>query len=85
MLMLSRPNFFRDPEDSARRREVIRTTYETAVAAGDRNVWFLDGENLLSGPCPSNCTVDGIHPNDAGFERIVRAVQPVLAEMLTRG
>lgn len=84
ILMLSRPNVFRDPEDAARRREVIRATYEAAVASGDENVWFVDGEQLLAGPCPSNCTVDGIHPNDAGFQRIVQAVQPVLAELLDR-
>lgn len=34
-------------EDGAQRREVIRATYETAVAAGEQNVWFLDGETLL--------------------------------------
>lgn len=84
IVMLSRPNFFRAPQDAAQRREVIRTTYEAARAAGDQKVWFIDGETLLAGPSPSNCTVDGIHPNDAGFQRMVQAVQPVLAEMLER-
>lgn len=82
IVMLSRPNFFRDPQDSAERRDVIRATYEEARAAGDERVWLIDGETLLAGPCPSNCTVDGIHPNDAGFQRMARVVQTVLAEML---
>lgn len=84
-MKLSRPNFFRNPEDAARRRDVIRAAYEAARAAGEENVYFIDGEDLLAGPCASNCTVDGIHPNDAGFQRMVRAIQPVLDTLLTAG
>lgn len=82
VLILSRPNFFRDPEDSARRREVILDTCQKAWAQGDRNVQFLDGETLLAGPEPSNCTVDGIHPNDGGFLRMAERIQPVLQQLL---
>lgn len=85
ILMLSRPNFFRNPEDAALRRQIIRETYEAARRQGDDRVYFLDGESLLPGPSPSNCTVDGIHPNDAGFMYMAQVIQPVLAGLLPSG
>ena len=85
VLVLSRPNFFRDPEDSARRREVIWDTCRAAWAQGDRNICCLDGETLLAGSEPSNCTVDGIHPNDGGFLRMAERVEPLLRQLLEQG
>ncbi len=82
IVLLSRPNFFRDPEDAAARRAVIQKTYENARRAGDRQVYFVDGESLLAGTEPSNCTADGIHPNDAGFQRMAEVLTPVLARIL---
>ena len=52
------------------RRDIIRATYETAVAQGDRNVYFIDGETLFGEHCREDCTVDGTHPNDLGMYRM---------------
>ena len=67
---------------NSRRREIIRRTYENAVAAGDKNVFFIDGETLFGEADFDLCTVDGCHPNDLGFYRMYRKVLPVLKKCL---
>ena len=82
ILLMTRPDFVAgDPEMEAR-RAAVRATYERARAAGDRLVWFLDGETLLMGRERAGCTVDGCHPNDLGFMRMARRVEPLLCQML---
>lgn len=65
-----------------RRRDIIKKTYDDAVAAGDKNVAFVDGTTLFDGTYPELCTVDTVHPNDAGFfcmaEKIGAAVKAFL-------
>ncbi|WP_302453881.1 SGNH/GDSL hydrolase family protein [Victivallis vadensis] len=73
---------FRGTESDARRREIIRRTYDRALGAGDRFVWFLDGETLFGAEERDACTVDGCHPNDLGFYRIYRAMLPVLRQLI---
>lgn len=36
-----------EPKAMPGRREIIRRTYDRALGAGDRFVWFLDGETLF--------------------------------------
>lgn len=64
------------------RRKVVRNTYETALAEGDRNVYFIDGETLFGGEDWDCCTVDGCHPNDLGFYRMARRIEESLAPLL---
>ena len=53
--------------DTATRRGIIRRTYENALAAGDKHVYFIDGQTAFAQVGPALCTVDGTHPNDLGF------------------
>ena len=64
------------------RREIIRRTWQNAVGAGDRNVYFIDGETLFGRKMHDACTVDGCHPNDLGFYRMYKHVLPVLKTAL---
>jgi hypothetical protein len=77
IILMSRCDFHGSPAD-VERRDVIRRTYESAVAAGDTRVWFVDGEALFGTEDRDACTVDGCHPNDLGFYRMFRTVLPVL-------
>ena len=65
-------------EESVARRRVIIDTYHYAVANGDKNVYFIDGESIFRGPFEDSCTVDGCHPNDLGFAFMAEAVTAVL-------
>ena len=83
ILIMNRPDFYDWLEDDHERRAIVRATYEKALAEGDERVWFIDGESFFGeGIARFDYTVDGCHPNDAGFDRMAAVVLPVLREML---
>ena len=87
IIMMSCPDFrvraMRAGADAiTRRREIIRETWQKAADAGDRNVYFIDGETLFGRKMHDACTVDGCHPNDLGFYRMYKHVLPVLKTAL---
>ena len=57
-------------------------TYDAAVAAGDKKVYFIDGETFYGETDRNLCAVDNCHPNDLGFFRMANTIRPVLKEML---
>lgn len=66
---------------SDRRRDIIYKTYTEAVAAGDKNVYFIDGATLFPDELREYCTVDGSHPNDLGFMCMAKTVGAVLEQI----
>ncbi len=82
VIFVSRPDFW-GTEDDIQRRQIIIDTYEEALANGDKKVLFVDGAHLFDGEYADSCTVDGIHPNDLGFQRMAlkigEAVEKALA------
>ncbi len=84
IVIVSAPTILMKPTPYRERREVIRKTYEDAVAAGDRNVYFVDGAEIFAGDCWDSCTVDGTHPNDLGFYRMATHIGAVVSEILSR-
>ena len=46
------------------------------------NVYYLDIPFATGGDCES--TIDGSHPNDLGFDRIIRSYQPKIAKILKK-
>lgn len=83
ILILTKPDVDKDPEDSAKRRDIIYQTYADARAAGDERVWFIDGMTFFGGEGRQECTVDGTHPNALGFMRMAQTIYPVLKEILS--
>ena len=81
VLMMSRCDFY-DNDDCRIRRDIVRRTYENALAAGDRHVAYIDGELLWGKEDRDACSVDGCHPNDFGFYRMVQVIYPVLKKLL---
>ncbi|MBQ2826156.1 MAG: SGNH/GDSL hydrolase family protein [Clostridia bacterium] len=80
-IMVSRPNYNYGNQDS-QRRNVITDTYRKAIVEGDGNVYFLDGASIFSGDESDACTVDGAHPNDLGFYRFYKALEPIFEKIL---
>ncbi len=76
IIIMSRPS-----ADVPERVEIIRRTFDNAVARGDKNVYIIPGAsiNVKGG------TVDGCHPNDLGFYYMARDLEPVLKECLEGG
>lgn len=60
---------------------VIRETLAEAIKRGDRNVHFVDGTWLI-GPEAEGAFVDGVHPNDLGFQMMADGLAPVLRSLL---
>lgn len=80
IIMLSRP-CVTDDASRLERLEVIKRTYENAIAAGDKNVYFIDGSTLFLG-IDNDFTVDGVHPTDLGFMYMAKGLLPVLMKSL---
>lgn len=83
VLFLSRPNF-RYSGDGKERRAVVEQTYRNALNAGDKNVYYIDGEQLFGEEDWQLCTIDTTHPNDLGSYKMAKAILPVMKEMLGR-
>lgn len=81
ILILSKPDIDYT-EDGKERREVIKNTYNNAVNAGDKNVYFIDGETFFGKRDRHLCTIDRIHPNDLGFYRMASAILPTMKKIL---
>ncbi len=81
IIITSLPNF-EHKSASRERRAVIQSTYERAVAAGDKNVYFIDGETFFGTEERYLCTSDATHPNDLGHDRMARVYEPILRKIL---
>ena len=79
--MLTRPNFYFS-EDHICRRDVIMQSYLDARAAGDKNVYFIDGSAFFNGEPVEDLTLDLTHPNDEGFKRMANYIGDVLAKTM---
>ena len=79
IIMLSRPHDL-NREALARRFEVVKATYDNARAAGDENVYLINGSTLFDG-LYEDYTVDAVHPNDLGFDRMAKAVGDILEKI----
>lgn len=81
-IMISKPDFFTNSIANDKRRSVIIESYNKAIASGDKNVYFIDGETLFEGDFYESCTSDGCHPNDLGFYRMANKIGAVIAQVL---
>lgn len=82
IILISAPTVLKEPEQFAERRAAVRATYDTALAEGDKNVYYIDGAELFAGDCWDSCTVDGVHPNDFGFYRMAMRIEKTLKPLL---
>jgi hypothetical protein len=82
-IIMDHPDLLAYPEIKRIRGDVLRCTYETALAEWDKNVYFLDP--VKDFPFfGDEATVDGVHPTDLGFYYMARALEPILKEALEK-
>ncbi len=81
ILMLTRPKYYLTAEEEER-QAIVRKTYENALAAGDKNVYFIPGTELLVDLVRECALVDNCHPNDAGFASMAYVIGNKLKEIL---
>ena len=63
-------------------REYIREVVNSNIANGDKLLTLVEGYSLL-GPHRLDGLVDGVHPNDLGFQWMADGLAPVIARTLT--
>ena len=81
VIMVSKADRMYGLDETLRRRDVIKKTYDDAHRAGDRNVYFVDGVTIYKG-LGDECTVDGAHPTDLGFYFMAEAIGSALEKVL---
>lgn len=79
IIIMSRPKATLS-EQEIERFHIIETTYKNALAAGDKNVYFIAGKTLME-LCGDEGTVDGCHPTDFGFASIAKALGDVIEKI----
>lgn len=77
ILLLPRPKAVLSDVEK-KRRDIIRSTYEHALADGDRHVHYIEMSDFLRSFCGNDGTVDNCHPNDLGFRGMAAAILPWL-------
>ena len=82
VVMMSRPKYSLTEEEEER-FSIIEKTYLNALSNGDKNVYFLNGKQLMA-LCGNDGNVDGCHPNDLGFYRMACALRPVIEKLLRK-
>lgn len=80
-VMMTRPAIVYGKNEK-KRREIVLNTYRNALASGDKNVYFIDGEAFFGTKDRHLCTADGTHPNDLGFYRMAEVIEPVIKKIL---
>ena len=79
--MVTRPNFYFD-EDATCRRDIIMNSYLEARAAGDKNVYFIDGSAFFNGRDARDLTPDLTHPNDEGYALMAKYIGDVISKVM---
>ncbi len=80
-VMVSRPDFT-FTVDMHKRLSVVAESYRRAIAAGDKNVYFINGSHFYHGDMADSCTVDGCHPTDLGFYFMADGMSAVIKHIL---
>ena len=69
-------------EEVETRYQIVKKTYDDAIAAGDKNVYFIDGSEYLKEYGWDECILDGIHPNDLGYFAMANNIQKYLEKII---
>ena len=74
---------YKPDETQKKRAAIVKKTYDDAVAAGDKNVYFIDGKTLMK-YAKQDGFADylGCHPNDLGYYSIAQALIPRLKKLI---
>lgn len=81
ILLMTRPKYHLS-DVLLERNAIIRQTYERALAAGDKNIYFIDGRELLLPEAREFSLVDNTHPSDLGFFGMYSRMLPLMQKLV---
>ncbi len=82
IIVMNRPKRFLNSME-LHNLNIIKRTVENAQLAGDKNVYFVSGKELMA-LCSDEGTVDGTHPTDLGFFSMAKCLEPILRSALIK-
>ena len=79
VIFITRPEFnYKTQDIQAGIKAVIRKTYENALNAGDKNVYYIDGRDMFPDYMRGDySTPENVHPNDRGFFEMAKCIYEV--------
>ena len=86
IIMISAANrgYKRSMDEVNTRIAIIMDTYNKAVAAGDTNVYFVNGSDIVSDGFRGDMFIDNTHMNDLGMHLMANTLYPILKEVLAK-
>ncbi len=86
IIMVSAANrgYKRSMDEVNTRIGIIMDTYNKAKAAGDDNVYFLNGSDIVPDGFRGDMFIDNTHMNDFGMYLMANSLYPVLKETLAK-
>lgn len=82
IIMMSRPRYLVN-DDTQQRLNIIKKTYQNALARGDENVYLLTGRDLMK-ICKADGMADNAHPTSLGFFSMATSVGNVIEEIIKK-
>lgn len=82
IIMVSRPKYHLTPTERRFFEEVLMVTYNNAISAGDKNVYYIDGKAMFPPEMREMALVDNVHPTDIGFWCMAKSIGEKLKEIL---
>lgn len=80
IVMVTRPVYTKSSsEDQIRRQKIIKESYDRAVADGDNNVYYVNGNDFFNKTMPDLYTADMTHPNDLGHYHMAMMIGECLS------
>lgn len=79
IIIMPKPIYY-IPEWEKPRQKIIKATYDNAVKAGDKKVYFIPSREIMR-YCGNDGTVDGCHPTDLGFYSMAKAVEKIMKKI----
>ena len=81
-VMVTRPSDCFNPADRRARFEIVKRTYDRAIARGDKNVYFVSGYDFFPKHLRGMDSSDATHPSDIGFYFMAKSIGGAIARAL---
>jgi hypothetical protein len=78
IVLLSRPNQSCGVEEVEERIRIISDSHQKLLDNGDKNVHFINGQDIYLSHDSEMMTIDDTHPTDLGFYCMAEAIEKVL-------
>lgn len=82
VVFVTHPYYYKASENDLARVAVVKQTYENALAAGDKNVYFVDSAKFFTKEMRDLFAVDILHPNDLGQYSMAETIFPVVKKAI---